>query len=153
MCCLTFSNILYVFGSAMNSYKGMFTLQHESADLKSYFYSPVKYFHGGFLTKATLPEGAQKSGIKIVWILLLSSTFKSHVSSLPNLLPVSPQECLIYLQLHLEINAVLADFLSPFIYVLSQTLRLLQSLVIRFIGVIGKDDCTETDTTNSSIDP
>ena len=31
--------------------------------------------------KATLPEGAEKSGIKIVGILLLSSEFNSHVSS------------------------------------------------------------------------
>ena len=53
------------------------------------------------------------SGIKIVLILLLSSEFKSHVFSLPNLLLVSPQECLIHDQLHLdniEVSAVLCDF-------------------------------------------
>ena len=96
------------------------------------------------------------SGIKIVWILLLSSEFKSHVFSLPNLLLISPQECLIHFQLHLdniEVSAVLWDFHSPVLCVLSQTRRLFQSLVIRCIGVAGETDCTNTDTANSSVHP
>ena len=113
-------------------------------------------FSWRFLMKATLPEGAWTSRIKIIWILLLSSEFKSHLFSLPNLLLVSPQECFIHFQLHLdniEVSAVLCDFHSPDLCVLSQTCRIFQSLVFPCIVVAGEIDCTNTDTANSGVHP
>ena len=47
----------------------------------------------------------------------------------------------------------ICDFHSPVLCVLSQTRRLFQSLIIRFIGVAGEIDCTNTDTANSSVHP
>ena len=43
MRCVTFSNVLYVFGLFMNNNQGMFTFQHESADLHQLLKNIIKY--------------------------------------------------------------------------------------------------------------
>ena len=96
-----------------------------------------------------------------VWDLKLSEFCYYPVSlkvifSLPNLMLVSPQECLIHFQLHLEnfeVSAVLYDFHSQVLCVFSQTFGLSQSLVTLCMGHDGGNYFTDTNNANKNGKP